>query len=113
MRGVAGTCERQDALEGLHVAALTPNKTGCPHQSLAQLPTVHQPKEAAEARCQRLRTHFTAVAEAPALTPGRCQACSKCPAQGREQGLCGKMCLEKWEGLEGRDGGMTQSRASY
>lgn len=36
----------KDALERLHIAALTPNKTGCPHQSLAQLPTIHQPKEA-------------------------------------------------------------------
>lgn len=36
----------KDALEGLHVAALTPNKTGCPHQSLAPLLTIHQPKEA-------------------------------------------------------------------
>lgn len=98
MRGVAGTCERQDALEGLHVAALTPNKTGCPHQSLAQLPTVHQPKEAAEARCQRLRTHFTAVAEAPALTPGRCQACSKCPAQGRSKGCVGKCAWKSGRG---------------
>lgn len=36
----------EDALEGLHGVALTPNKTGCPHQSLAQLPTIHQPEEA-------------------------------------------------------------------
>lgn len=33
-------------LERLHVAALTPNKTGCPHQPLAPLPTIHQPEEA-------------------------------------------------------------------
>lgn len=36
----------KDALEGLLVTALTPNKTGCPHQFLAQLPTIHQPKTA-------------------------------------------------------------------
>ena len=36
----------KDALEGLRVTALTPNKTGCPHQLLARLPTIHQPKKA-------------------------------------------------------------------
>lgn len=36
----------KDALERLLVTALTPNKTGCPHQFLAQLPTIHQPKTA-------------------------------------------------------------------